>query len=139
MEATIYGFAGSRDLHLLLPDGGRWVRGWLKDTIGDRCSMKWYRDSTGRVWWSVKATHLETLLNGLRSRYERVWWVQTYKDSQPCTTSCQNANADFSHKCECICGGLFHGNPDGNFKNVVGDLLISVEERQVIRLYGGEE
>lgn len=138
--ATIYVLAGSRDLLVNLPGGGKWVRPWLKSVIGSRCSMKWFKDAyTGLTWWRVKKTHLVSLQEALRERYSGVWVITQYGTGEACTSQCQGAKADQDYQCECVCGGTYHGAPSGNFKNVVGDLLISTEIRQITRFYRGKE
>lgn len=136
-EAAIYSYIGKSEIYVLLPDGGKWVRGFLKDSVGKNCYMEWERDSTGRVWWKVKKTHLEALSQALQRRYEGLWIVREYSARQVCTGSCKTALKDI---CECSCGGQYHGHADGSgWKNVVGDVMILNEITTVTRYYGGEE
>lgn len=132
-EATIYSLLDQTKLHIHLPDGGKWVRSYLKEILGERAILDWFKDSNDTVWWEVSKTHREKLINALLTRYQGVWVVQDYRTAQACTGSCRRAKTT---DCECSCGGQFHGGTPTN--NVIAnDVLISSEVRRIARYYPG--
>lgn len=133
MEATIYNLLDQQKLQVNFPDGGKWVRGWLKGELG-RVQLDWKRDpSTGLVWWQLAKGQQEALIEALRSRYEGVWLMRQYSERVTCTTACQKAERD---DCICSCGGEFHGG-GGDWKYVTDQFMVNNEVKQVNRYYEG--
>lgn len=132
-EAIIYSLLDQTKLHIHLPDGGKWVRSYLKEILGERAVLDWFEDSNNTVWWEVSKTHREKLTNALLARYQGVWVVQDHRIAQACTGSCRRAK---TADCECSCGGQFHGGtPDGG--TVAADFLVDSATRRVGRYYVG--
>lgn len=133
MEITIYAIQKSK-LQIQFPDGGKWVRGFLKETLGARAKMDWSKDRNGVVWWEISRSHLELIIMALQHRYAGVWVIRDYSQKVICTSACQGAKAD---KCICSCGGKFHrGGGDWDF--VIDEVLIGNEIKRVTRYYAGE-
>lgn len=132
-EATIYSLLDQTKLHVNFPDGGKWVRGYLREILGDRVKLNWFIDKNGTVWWEASKTHREKLTEALQGRYQGVWVLRDYRTNQACTGSCRTAKTD---DCECSCGGLFHGaTPDNH--GVADEVLIGSEVRRITRYYSG--
>lgn len=133
-EATLYSTHNQTKLHVNFPDGGKWVRRYLKETLGGRVNLHWFADAHGTVWWEMSKTHRETLTKALQRRYEGVWVVRDYRTNQACTGSCRAATTD---DCECSCGGHFHGGTKDAGGIVAADFLLSSDIRRVARYYPG--
>lgn len=132
-EATIYSLLDQTKLHVNFPDGGKWVRGYLREILGDRAALNWFSDTNGTVWWETSKTHRERLTEALQRRYQGVWVLRDYRTNQACTAACRAAKAD---NCECSCGGMLHGGaPDNN--GIANDVLLSSEVRRIARYYPG--
>lgn len=132
-EAVIYSLLDQTKLHIHLPDGGKWVRAYLKEILGERVVLDWFKDSNNTVWWEVSKTHREKLTTALLRRYRGVWVVRDYRANQACTGSCRAAKKD---NCECSCGGMYHGGTTDD-KVIADDVLISSEVRRIARYYPG--
>ncbi|MEZ2392064.1 hypothetical protein AB6813_21480 [bacterium RCC_150] len=129
-EATIYNMLDRPKLNVYFPDGGKWVRGWLKEELGIRAD--WIRDpSTGLVSWQITKTKQEALTAALRGRYSGVWLIRQYSEKVICTTACQTAQRD---ECICSCAGEFHRS-GGDWQHVTDQFMVNNEVKQVIRYY----
>ncbi|MEW1821760.1 hypothetical protein AB0323_13390 [Arthrobacter sp. NPDC080031] len=129
-EATIYNLLDRQKLNVYFPDGGTWVRGWLKEELGIRAD--WKRDpKTGLVWWQITKTKQEALTTALRSRYAGVWLIRQYSEKVICTTACQAAKRD---ECICSCAGEFHRG-GGDWQYVTDQFMVNDEVKQVVRHY----
>lgn len=133
-EATIYNLLNADKLYVQFPDGGKWVRGWLKQELGNRIQLEWKRDdSTGLFWWMIAKSKQEALTTALQGRYDGVWLIRQYSEKVACTHACQTAKSD---KCICSCGGRFHRG-GGDWQYVTDEFLVNHEVKQVTRYYGG--
>lgn len=134
VSSTLKNAAGNKQTKICfnIPNGGKWVRGWLKEELGSRVKMEWISHQ-GNVWWIVSKDHLHTLTAALQSKGYDVIQHREYSTKQICTASCQGAQEDH---CICSCGGQFHGDPSGEgWRNVIGDCVVRNETKTVTRLF----
>lgn len=98
----------NKDSLIYFPNGGKWVRPWLKDTLKLK-SPFWKKLDNGLVVWNIPKSKTEKLLKVIMTE-EAVTVTQRYSEFTRCTSSCKSAT---SEHCECACLGLYHGKGEG--------------------------
>lgn len=134
-NGTVYVFNEiGRSTKIYFPDGGKWVRGYLKEVLGSRAYMTYIKHE-GNVWWCIKRANFGRIVTALKRKYVNVQVTKQYSKQNICDKRCQNANPYFDYLCECSCGGKNHGHEDPDYKNVKDDLLVETKYFMVQRLY----